>query len=151
MDNAIDSFPWKEDDFWKEYQKVGIEYMLNLYSILKFAKHCYFVGLSTPVFYAGFLMKRCQLITFEGEAIESRMQSIKSIANKRPVSYNDMAICRSLNELLHKKSWTKDNRLEFKAYCGEVLGASNLISKKSMKVLLNNRYQEIKDRETTAN
>jgi len=144
MDNAIEDYPWDEHKFWTEYHKIGIEFMLNLYVILKESSACYFCGLSTPLFYAGNLKKRCKLIKLNGKNYSNSLSQISDIIQKRPVTPADSALCSKLEQLLNSNKWSKHDVLTFKSYCDSVLGRQNLISRKEMKSKLEHAQHHIR-------
>ncbi|MFQ6539798.1 MULTISPECIES: hypothetical protein [Aphanothece] len=140
MHNAIARHPWNEKEFWRAYHKLGIEFMINLYSLLRISSSCYFCGLSTPLFYAGYLGIRCKLVTFEDHMEVADMKQIVSIAQKRPVTAADNGVCSRLNQLLHHNEWTSSDLLTFKSYCEVVLGKHALVSPKAMLAKLEYAY-----------
>jgi hypothetical protein len=137
MVGAINGYPWIESDFWHEYKKVGIEFIANIYKLLSVASRCYFCGLSTPLFYAGYLRKQCTLLSASSMLPCYQMPQVKALALKRIVSRLDLSSCPNLDILLDLENWDNACFSQFKSYSDLVLGRYHLLSKRELRNRLN--------------
>lgn len=137
MVGAINGYPWIESDFWREYEKVGIEFIAKIYKLLSVASRCYFCGLSTPLFYAGHLGKQCTLLSASSMLPCYQMPQVKALALKRPVTSLDLASCPNLDILLGLDNWNDKCFSQFKSYSDLVLGKRHMLSKRELRDRLN--------------
>ncbi|WP_254980262.1 hypothetical protein [Cyanobium sp. ATX 6A2] len=143
MDEVINKYPWNNDDFWQAYSRIGIEFLVNLYSLLMRSSICYFYGLSTPLFYAGFLNRRCRLLKLKPHQFIEGIPGIQGIGNTQPLPQADLNISPGLNRALYTTSPSDSQRRMIKTHCDIVLGAHHMLSPRQLFQNLNLAYHEL--------
>ena len=143
MNSAIPGYPWNEREFWESYHKIGVEYLVNLYGLIVLASSVYSCGLSTPLFYAGYLKKKCKLLHCPPVQDCDPFVLIRDIINTNKPCELDLAACNTLSQALDINTLAPFPMNNFNEYCRLVLGADHMISAHKMLKKLNRTWQFI--------